>query len=125
MLSAYFPVAVLFILGLVIGGLFLGLSAILGRPKRKSKIRLMPYECGLDQAASPRHRFAIHFFLTAMLFLLFDVEVTFLFPWAILVKEFAQNGMGMFIFVEGMLFVSVLVVGLVYVWKRGALDWER
>ncbi len=124
MLSAYFPIAVLFILGVTIGGIFLGLSALIGK-KRPSAAKLATYECGLEPAGSPRRRFAVHFFLTAMLFLLFDVEVTFLFPWATLVREFAAAGLGGFIFVEGVLFIFVLAFGLIYVWKRGALDWER
>lgn len=125
MLSDYFPVVVLFGLGLTIGGVFLGLSALLGRPRRVPAARGLPYECGLEQAASPRQRFAVHFFLTAMLFLLFDVEVTFLFPWAILFRQFVAEGAGLFILVEGLLFIGILALGLVYVWKRGALTWER
>lgn len=122
--SSYFPVGVLFLLGLTIGGVFVGLSALIGT-KRPSKTKLMTYECGLDPASNPRQRYAIHFFLTAMLFLLFDVEVTFLIPWAVLFREFVANGFGMFILMEGLVFIAIVSVGLAYVWKRGALEWER
>jgi NADH-quinone oxidoreductase subunit A len=122
--NSYFGVGVMILLGLTIGGLFLGLSSMIGQ-RPPPKTRLLPYECGLDQASSPRQRFAIHFFLTAMLFLLFDVEITFLIPWAVLFREFQAAGLGMFIFVEGLVFIAILGVGLAYVWRRGALEWER
>ncbi|MBI2345983.1 MAG: NADH-quinone oxidoreductase subunit A [Deltaproteobacteria bacterium] len=124
MLRDYLPIAVLFALGVLIGGAFLGLSACIGR-KRPTAEKLAPYECGLDPVSSPRQRFSVKFFLVAMVFLLFDVEVTFLFPWAVLVRRFTESGLGTFIFVEGLLFIFVLAIGLVYVWRRGALEWEK
>ncbi len=122
--ASYFPVGILFLLGLTIGGLFVTLSALIGA-KRPTKAKLSPYECGVDQAGNPRQRYAIHFFLTAMLFLLFDVEVTFLVPWATLFRGFVSAGLGTFILIEGIVFIAILAIGLAYVWKRGALDWER
>lgn len=124
MLDSYLPIGVLFAFGVVLGVVFIVLSKLLGKDKRYDT-KLMPYECGLDQASSPYRRYSIHFFLVAMLFLLFDVEVTFLFPWAILVKTFADAGLGLFIFIEGLVFLVILALGLAYVWKRGALDWQR
>lgn len=123
MLQDYFPILVLFATGLLIGGAFIGLSAVIGT-KRPSREKLMPYECGLDPVSSPRQQFSVKFFLVAMIFLLFDVEVTFLFPWALLVRRFTAAHLGPFIFAEGLLFIAVLAIGLIYVWRRGALDWE-
>lgn len=124
MLADYFPILILFTVGLGIGGAFVGLSAIIGK-KRPSREKLMPYECGLDPVSQPHQRFSVKFFLVAMIFLLFDVEVTFLFPWAILVRKFTAAHLGPFIFIEGMLFIGILAIGLIYVWRRGALDWEN
>jgi NADH-quinone oxidoreductase subunit A len=122
--SEYFPIVVLFGFGLVLGAAFIALSALLG-VNQPNRVKLQPYECGLDQPRPPRRRFAIHFFLVALLFLLFDVEVTFLFPWAILVQDFKAAGLGGFIVFEGLIFIGVLALGLAYVWKRGALEWEQ
>ncbi|MBI2343748.1 MAG: NADH-quinone oxidoreductase subunit A [Deltaproteobacteria bacterium] len=122
--QSYFAVGVLFCFALLLGGGFLGLSALLGT-KRRTKTKLMPYECGVDQASNPRHRYSVHFFLTAMLFLLFDVEVTFLIPWAVLFQDFTSMGLGRFILVEGLVFIGILGLGLIYVWRRGALEWEH
>lgn len=126
MKESYLPILMLFALGLLIGGVFIGLSAVIGK-KRPSAAKLMPYECGVDPISSPRRRFSVKFFLLAMIFLLFDVEVTFLFPWAVLVRKFASPavGLGPFILIEGLLFIAVLAVGLAYVWRRGALEWEE
>ncbi len=120
----YLPIGVIFATGLVVGLLFVGLSALIGR-RPLDVNRISPYECGVDQLRPPRYRFTVSFFLIAMLFLLFDVEVTFLIPWAVLVRDFVAAGLGHFIVIEGLAFISVLVVGLIYVWRRGALEWER
>jgi len=122
-LSSYFPIAVLFIFALILGGVFVGLSAWIGR-RPYNKVRLEPYECGLEPADSPRKRFSVKFFMVAMVFLLFDVEVTLLFPWATLFKQFIASGLGVFIFIEGLLFIAVLVIGWLYVVRKGALKWE-
>lgn len=123
MLADYFPILVLFIFAAILGGVFVGLSAWIGR-RPPNKARLMPYECGLDPVASPRQRFSVKFFMVAMVFLLFDVEVTLMFPWATLFKEFKAAGQGLFIFCEGLMFIAVLVVGWLYVVRKGALKWE-
>lgn len=83
-----------------------------------------PYECGVDPVGSPHSRFSIKFYMIAMLFILFDIEVVFLYPWAMLFKEFKLAGMGPLLFGEMVVFLAVLGLGLVYVWKRGALEWE-
>lgn len=85
---------------------------------------MIPYECGLDPIGTPRERFSIKFYLVAMLFILFDIEIVFLYPWAKLFGSFKAAGMGPLIFGEMVVFLGVLGLGLVYVWRRGALEWE-
>jgi NADH-quinone oxidoreductase subunit A len=98
------------------------LSHFLGRPRR-SVVDRTPYECGstpFDQAR--KHRFSVHFYLVAMLFILFDIEAAFLFPWAVTFRDFAASKL--FVLGEMIVFLGILVVGFVYLWKRGALEWE-
>ena len=98
------------------------LPKLVNRAKVKS-IDESPYECGMKPYRRvERHRFSIHFYLVAMLFILFDIEVAFLFPWAVTFRDFAANKM--FVLGEMGVFLGILVVGFVYVWKRGALEWE-
>jgi len=101
---------------------FLALTHLLGRV-RASKVDRTPYECGMAPYEHvERHRFSIHFYLVAMLFILFDIEVAFLFPWAVTFRGFAQNKL--FVLGEMFVFLGILVAGFVYLWKRGALEWE-
>lgn len=117
-------ILVLFILaGATAFGIVL-LSALLGRG-RKSIEKLMPYECGLDPIGEPRRRFSVKFFLVAILFIIFDVEVAFLYPWAIVFRDFKQNGAGLTAFAIALVFLAVLLIGFIYAWGKGALDWEE
>jgi len=101
---------------------FLALTHLLGRV-RASKVDRTPYECGMPPyEPADRRRFSIHFYLVAMLFILFDIEVAFLFPWAVTFRGFAQNKL--FVLGEMFVFLGILVAGFVYLWKRGALEWE-
>ncbi len=102
---------------------FLGLSAILG-PKKYSASKYSTYECGLTPVGSARERISVKFFLVAILFILFDVEVVFLFPWALLYKQFIAEGMGLFMLVEMGLFMVILVLGLAFIWRKGVLEWN-
>jgi NADH-quinone oxidoreductase subunit A len=103
------------------GGM-LALTHLLGRV-RGSRLDRTPYECGMAPFERvERHRFSIHFYLVAMLFILFDVEVAFLFPWAVTFRGFAEDKL--FVLGEMGVFLGILVAGFVYVWKRGALEWE-
>ena len=98
------------------------LTHLLGRSRLRN-VDLSPYECGirpLDRVV--KHRFSMHFYLVAMLFILFDIEAAFLFPWAVTFKQFAADKM--FVLGEMAVFLGILLVGFVYVWKRGALEWE-
>jgi NADH-quinone oxidoreductase subunit A len=119
----YLPLLFVIGLGLVFAGLFLLLSFSFG-PKKPTASKLDVYECGVPPTGDARERFSVKFFLIAMIFLLFDVEVVFLFPWAVLLKEFKAAGLGMQALASMGFFLFVLGFGLVYEWKRGALDWE-
>lgn len=124
MIADYFPILVLFLFAALLGGVFISLSALIGRAPA-NKTRLATYECGLPAADSPRQRFSVKFFMVAMVFLLFDVEVTLMFPWAALFRSFKAEGQGVFIFVEGLMFIIVLVIGWLYVVRKGALKWDK
>jgi NADH-quinone oxidoreductase subunit A len=118
MLKAYLPVVVFVGLGLAVGITFTLLNHVLG-PKRPSKVKRDPYECGLPSEVTRTFRFGISFYLIAMLFILFDIEVVFLYPVAIKLKAF-----GAFALVELITFIALLMVAFVYVWRRGALEWK-
>ena len=93
-------------------------TTILG-PKKKFADKMEPFECGESQLVSPHQRFSVKFYLIAVLFILFDVEVVFLFPWAVIYKR-----LGVFGLIEMLVFLVILGIGLMYVWKKGGLDWE-
>jgi NADH-quinone oxidoreductase subunit A len=114
----------LFVLALATGGGIVALSAMVGRCTPPPE-RLLPYECGLDPAGQPRRRLSVKFFLVAVLFIIFDVEVVFFYPWALAFREGMAGGGGMFLLVEMGIFLGVLALALVYAWGRGALEWER
>jgi NADH-quinone oxidoreductase subunit A len=114
----YFPVAIVILIASVIGlgTLMLGM---LVRPRRPYAQKLSPYESGNPPVSEPRYKFSVKFYIVAMLFVVFDVEAVFLYPWAV-----AYDKLGMFGFVEMMLFIFILLIGYVYVWKKGAFEWE-
>jgi len=122
--NPYLPVLILLIIGILFSAAFLSLSALLG-PKKPTQSKLEPYECGMPPIGEPRERFSVKFFLVAIIFILFDVEAVFLFPWAVLFKDFKEMGLGPVLFWEMMAFLLILVVGLFYVLKRKALEWEK
>lgn len=123
-LDQYFPLLIIMVLALVFSGLFIFLAFAFG-PKNPDPEKLDVYECGVPATGDARHRFSVKFFIVAMIFLLFDVEVVFLFPWAILLKSFKAEGMAWQIFWPMLVFLGMLGIGLIYEWKRGALDWEK
>jgi NADH-quinone oxidoreductase subunit A len=117
----YIPVFILMLVGLVLGSVIMALSYLLG-PKIKNSRKNMPFECGVPSHGDAKHRISVRFYLIAILFLLFDVEAIFFFPWAVVYKKYLSiNG---FILVEMALFVAILLVGYFYVWRKGALEWE-
>jgi NADH-quinone oxidoreductase subunit A len=123
-MNPYIPLLLLFAFAATIAGGLLILSHLLSPKRRTSPEKALPYECGIDPVGSTRERFSIKFYLVAMLFILFDVEVVFLYPWAILFKEFANAGWGLFLFIEMAVFLGILVVGLIYIYGRRAIEWE-
>ena len=114
----YAPIAVLALLALVVSGAIILLSFVAGRP-RHSTTAMTPYECGVPTFGNARERFSVKFYLVAVLFILFDIEIVFLYPWAV-----AFGRMGVFVLVEMFIFVSILLGGLFYAWKEGALTWR-
>ena len=117
-LENYLPVLLFIIVGAGIGVGPLVIGKILG-PSRPDAAKLSPYECGFEAFGDARMRFDIRYYLVAILFILFDLEIAFLFPWAV-----SLDAIGLFGFVSMMIFLAILVVGFVYEWSRGALDWE-
>jgi len=122
-MNPYLPLLMLFAFAALFAGGFLLLSHLLG-PKKRTAEKGLPYECGIDPSGTVRHRLSVKFYLVAMLFILFDVEVVFLYPWAILYRDFVKAGFGPFLFVEMAIFLGVLAVGLIYVYGRRAIEWE-
>src|SRR5215210_3688038 len=121
-LKDYLPILLMFV---VAGGFAVGnvlLSQFVGQ-RKATRTKLMPYECGKDPVGSARERFSVKFYLIAMIFILFDIEVIFLIPWAVVFKSFAANGYRNLIYIEMMTFVILLLVGYIYVVKKGAFDW--
>jgi NADH-quinone oxidoreductase subunit A len=119
LLQSYLPVIVFAGLGLLIGGLLAAVNGLVG-PKRPSKVKSDPYECGLPSDVSRTFRFGVGFYMVAMLFILFDIEVVFLYPVGVILNA----ADAVFVLVEILVFVFLLLVALVYVWRRGALDWN-
>ena len=118
MLKSYLPALIFILLGLITGGAFVSLNRVLG-PSRPSKVKSDPYECGLPSDVQQNFRFGISFYLVAMLFILFDIEVVFLYPVAVQLEAF-----GVFALVETIVFIVLLFVAFIYVWRRGALEWK-
>ena len=116
-LKTYLPVLVFLFLGLLVGGVFVQMNKILG-PKKPGRVKSEPYECGLPSEVTRNFKFGVSFYLVAMLFILFDIEVIFLYPVAVLLKS-----VGTFALVETIIFVVLLFIGFIYVWRRGALEW--
>ena len=119
LLQSYLPVIVFVGLGIIVGAAFAALNSLLG-PRRTNRVRDEPYECGLPSEVSRTFRFGISFYMIAMLFILFDIEVVFLYPVAVIL----QSAESVFVLVEILVFVVLLVVAFVYAWRRGALDWR-
>jgi NADH-quinone oxidoreductase subunit A len=114
----YFPVLLQVVIAMAIAALMLGLSSILGKRVR-NRVKDMPYESGIVPTGDARHRFSVKFYLVGMLFILFDIEAIFLYPWAVVYRE-----LKMFAFVEMLVFIVLILCGFFYIWKKGALDWS-
>jgi NADH-quinone oxidoreductase subunit A len=116
--ETFFPVLVQIALAAIIAGALIGLSFFLGK-KVKDAVKDTPYECGIAPTGNARERFSVKFYLVAIVFILFDIEAIFLYPWAVVYRE-----LKMFAFVEMLLFVILIMSGFFYIWKKGALDWS-
>lgn len=113
------PLLLTFLFGALVCVMFLSLSRFVG-PRRPNPVKSMPFECGMEPMSPPRAQFSIKFSVIAMLFIIFDIEVAFLYPWAVMFRQLGFVG-----FVEVLFFLLVLTIGLLYAWKRGALEWDR
>ena len=117
-LEQYLPVMLFILVGLLVGVVPQLIGFLLG-PQRPDPAKNSPYECGFDAFDEARSKFDVRYYLVAILFILFDLEIAFLFPWAAALKEIGTAG-----FMAMMIFLGILVVGFIYEWKKGALDWE-
>jgi NADH-quinone oxidoreductase subunit A len=117
-LNQYLPVILFILVGSLVGAAPIVLGKLLG-PSRPNAQKLSPYECGFEAFEDARMKFDVRYYLVAILFILFDLEIAFLFPWAAAYKE-----LGMLGFWSAMIFLAILVVGFIYEWKKGALDWD-
>ena len=122
MLENYFPILMFILVGIALGVVPVmiggGLSRLLG-VHRPDAEKLSPYECGFEAFEDARMKFDVRYYLVAILFILFDLEIAFLFPWAIVLQE-----IGLFGFMAMMVFLGILLIGFIYEWKKGALEWE-
>jgi NADH-quinone oxidoreductase subunit A len=118
MLGNYFPVLLFIVVGLAIGVIPMALGRLVA-PHRPDSAKLSPYECGFEAFEDARMKFDVRYYLVAILFILFDLEIAFLFPWAVVLKEIGSFG-----FFAMLLFLAILVVGFIYEWMKGALEWE-
>jgi NADH-quinone oxidoreductase subunit A len=117
--EVWFPVLLQAVLAMVIAAALVTLSYVIGR-KVKNRVKDMPYECGIAPTGDARHRFSVKFYLVAMLFILFDIEAIFLYPWAVVYKQ-----LKMFAFLEMLTFVVLILAGFFFIWKKGVLDWAH
>jgi NADH-quinone oxidoreductase subunit A len=117
--QTWFPVLVQAILAMVIAAALVTLSFVVGR-RLKNKVKDMPYECGISPTGDAQHRFSVRFYLVAMMFILFDIEAIFLYPWAVVFKQLKMFG-----FLEMLTFVILILAGFFFIWKKGVLDWAH
>jgi NADH-quinone oxidoreductase subunit A len=118
MLQQYFPILLFILVGMAVGVVPVALGWLIG-PNKPDSEKLSPYECGFEAFEDARMKFDVRYYLVAILFILFDLEIAFLFPWATVINEIGFPG-----FLSMMIFLAILVVGFVYEWMKGALEWE-
>jgi NADH-quinone oxidoreductase subunit A len=116
--ETYWPVLLQALIAMAVATGMIGISYILGH-KVRNRVKDMPYECGITPTGSARERFSVKFYLVGMLFILFDIEAIFLYPWAVVYRE-----LKMFAFFEMLIFIALVLAGFFYIWKKGALDWS-
>ncbi|MDR9436796.1 MAG: NADH-quinone oxidoreductase subunit A [Thiohalophilus sp.] len=118
MLENYLPVLLFMIVGLTVGVVMIVLGFVLA-PSRPDSEKLSPYECGFEAFEDSRMKFDVRYYLVAILFIIFDLEIAFLFPWGVVLED-----IGLFGYVAMAIFLGILVIGFIYEWKKGALEWE-
>jgi NADH-quinone oxidoreductase subunit A len=124
MLEGYFPILVFVLVALVFGCVPILLGWLIA-PNRPDSEKLSPFECGFEAFEDARMKFDVRYYLVAITFIIFDLEVAFMFPWAAIFKEFVETeSVKMFGFIEMFIFMGILIVGFIYAWVKGALDWE-
>jgi NADH-quinone oxidoreductase subunit A len=119
MIATYAPMFMMMGVGVLLAGLFFLGATFLGGKLKKTEEKMLPFECGSESSGGNHLKLSVKFYLTAILFIVFDIEVVFLYPWALLFRR-----LGVFGLVEMMIFITVLTLGLVYVWRKGALEWD-
>jgi len=117
--ARYLPLLIHILVAGIVASAIVGLSWWLGK-RRPTRAKMSPYECGMEPVGDARERFSVKFYLVAMLFILFDVEAVFLYPWAIILRDLKMFG-----FWEMLVYIGIVLVGFFYVWKKGVLDWGR
>jgi NADH-quinone oxidoreductase subunit A len=117
--ARYLPLLIHFLFAGALAGVIVLLSWFVGY-RRPTRAKLSPYECGMIPVGDARERFSVKFYLVAMLFILFDIEAVFLYPWAVILRDLKIFG-----FLEMMVYIGIVLVGLFYIWKKGALDWGK
>jgi NADH-quinone oxidoreductase subunit A len=125
MTESFIPVLILIVFGLVLGGIMLGLAYFVGKKQRNAS-KLAPYEGGVPLLDVNRKRINVRFYQIAMLFILFDIEAAFIYPWAVIYRDatMVDGQIVWFAFVEMLVFISLLAIGYIYVWKKKAFDWK-
>ncbi len=118
-LNNYGPLLLMFILAAGLAGALITASAIIGRHKR-TREKDQPYECGIRPTGDARQPFSVHFYMVGLIFILFDIEAIFLYPWALVFRQLSVFG-----FVEMVLYIMILLVGYIFLWKKGALNWDE
>lgn len=125
MIENYLPILLQAFVAIGFAVFALGASVLLGRAGKRTKTKDTPYECGIETRPEDQPRFSVKFYLVAMLFILFDIEVVFMYPWAVVFREYVSGPQGTLILWSMLSFVSILMVGYLYALKKGALDWKH
>jgi len=120
--ARYLPLLIHFLLAGALASALVTLSWIIGH-RKPTRAKMSPYECGMTPIGDARERFSVKFYMVAMLFILFDVEAVFLYPWAIILKDLKKMGQAWFGISEMFVYIGIVLVGFWYIWKKGALDW--
>ncbi len=123
MLLEYAAIAAFIFVTVLVGFIAIGLGMLFG-PKKKIEAKFIPYESGMNPIGPGTRRMPVRFYLIAVLFILFDIETVFFLPWAIVLRQFIDNSLGIFALIEMAIFIAILLVGYFYAWKKGALEWD-